>query len=623
MLWNSIIIIAIVIALVGIVLYYRAQLQKSIDEEELESQFSLSHLQDEIAKVFAETQKENLTEMNYSRKELEAAQRKKRDLRVNLKNASFGDPSAKRYIKSLIKSILQDEAYGIDQDTINSVIPFNQRASLSTRDKIDILFYLYRIEAGDNGFAKLVADYHLDEPKNITLYEESKGALKYNITAEDIDYVFEDKMSEKTLTYNDKLEIITQRIFADYTGFGPIDSLYDFSVDEIQGGVNGYAKGFLEIKPSQMDDAFEYSYESIWVVFKGRNIKLGCMTFGSQEELVRVSKNIYKFQTSHALSRNEGHITATMRDGSRISVARPPECNSWAFCLRKFDTVGKAPTVRELFPEEKQHNNIIIETLLMYAIYSQLSLIVTGQMGDGKTTTLRSIMSFIPSEKSIRVYELAAELNVQASFPQRNIASFATTETSTLQDLYNFGKKFSANVSVVSEIASAEMGVVAIESGRVGSENMLSTHHATTTENLISAITDNMTSAGGYSDVKAAEEVVVNTINLDVHMARSGGMRYIERITEIRPITDRRYPTEIYNGKDATSADTLEYYRRSTDRKSFEAVDICRFSLEDNSYHMVNPFSDAMYNKMLSKLSGANRENFINDMNVLYQMIGR
>lgn len=621
MIWNTLGILLIIGALIGVFFWYKKQLSKEIEEEEYESQFSLSHLTQEIAKVFADTQKENLTELNLSRSELQARQEQKRLLRQNLKNASYGDPSAKKYIKSMIKSILQDEVYGINTETINAVIPFNMPHSLDTRAKLDILLHIYALEYDEFGFEQMVKDYDLDKPKDITLQEEIKGALRYKITEEDIDMVFDDVMQTVTLTYDDKLEIITQRIFADYKGFGIIDQLFDFAIDEIQGGMNGFSKGFLEAKQSQRDEYFEYTYESIWIVFKGRNIKMACMSFGTQEELVRVAKNIYKFQTAHALSRSEGHVVATMRDGSRVAVTRPPECDSWSFCVRKFDTVGKAPTVQELFPEEEQHNSAIIETLLMYLVYSQFSILFTGGMGDGKTTTLRTATGFIPSEKAIRVYELSAELNAQASFAQRNIKSFATTETASLQDLYNFGKKFSANVSIVSEIASAEGGVVAIESGRVGSEQLLSTHHGTTTENTISSITDNLTSAGGYSDEKAAEEVVVHVINFDVHMARANGMRFIERITEVRPIEDRRYPSEKGNLEIAGKEDTREYYARQTDRKSYEAVDIVRFSLEDNSYHMVNKLSDNHYNRIINKLMGSTREQFINDMNVLYSMI--
>lgn len=621
MIYNVIGILAIVLVLLLIVMYYKKELDKAPEEEEIESVFTISYLTNAVAKAFADSQKENLKEMNLSKRELEAEQRKKHDLRSNLKSAAHGDPKAKKYVKSFIKSILQDEAFGITPETINSVIPFNQPNHLDIRSKVDIIFHIYYNEYNDMGFSKLMKDYGLNRPKDFTIEEEMKGKVRYNFTKEDAEYVYNDLMQTHTLSYDDKLEIVTQRIFADYKGFGVIDMLFDFSLDEIEGGVNGIAKGFLEIKKKDMSEDFEYTYESVYVVYKGVNIKMGCMSFGSQSELVRVCKNIYKFQTAHALSRSQGHVVATMRDGSRVAVTRPPEANSWSFCVRKFDSVSSTPTPQELLALQK--NSVIPINLTKWIMHTQRSTVITGGMGTGKTTYLKSTIGYIPSEKNLRVYELSPELNLQNSFPQRNIASFAVTESTTMQQLYDFGKKFNANVNIIGETASAEMGVISVESARVGSEQAITTHHATTTENFVTALRDNLTTAGGYSDETAAEEVVVNAFNFDIHMGRIGGTRFVERITEIIPIRDRRYPAEKTNASQASPEDTLEYYKRSTDRKSYTTRDVCVYRPEDNSYHMVNKISDGLYQIMCDRLSGSAYESFVSDMGTLYSTIGQ
>jgi len=618
MIYDVIGITAIILVLLVIVLYYKSALDKDPEEEDIESIYTLSYLTNAVAKAFADSQKKNLKEMNLSKRELEAEKRKKQELRTNLKNAAYGDPNAKKYVKSFIKSILQDEAFGINPETINSVIPFNQPRNLDTRSKVDILFHIYYNEYGDIGFQKMVLEYGLNKPKPITREEEKRGKIKYNITREDIEAVYDDVMNKYTLSYDDKLEIVTQRIFADYKGFGVIDMLFDFSIDEVEGGVNGIAKGFLEIKNKHEIEGFEYTYDSIYIVFKGVNIKMGCMSFGSQSELVRVCKNIYKFQTAHALSRNQGHVVATMRDGSRVAVARPPEANSWTFCVRKFDSVSTTPTLEELFP---QKNSVIPITIIKHIMYTQRSIFITGGMGTGKTTTLKGAVGYIPSEKNIRLFEISPELNLQNSFPQRNIVSFSVTESTTMQQLYDFGKKFNANVNIVSETASAEMGVITIESGRVGSEQAITTHHGTTTDNTITAFRDNLTTAGGYSDEAAAEEVVVNAFNFDIHMGRIGSDRFIERITEIIPIRDRRYPAEKNVDAAFSDKDTLEYYKRSTDRKSYEVRDVCVYDPESKTYIMKNPISEGLFQIMCDKLTDEAREVFIQDMQTLNSTI--
>ena len=617
MLSNIIIILLIILAVLGIVIFYKNKLESQVEDEEKENVYSLSYLTSAVAQAFADTQKENLKEMNLSKNELEAEQRKKHELRQALKNAAYGDANAKNYVESFIKSILQDEAYGVDTQTIDQIIPFNNPRMMSVREKVDVVLYLYAKQYGSAGFERMMIDNGLNLPKPVTMEEERQGAMKYDVTAEDMDRIFMDLAGKHALSYADKLQIVTERIFADYKGFGVIEPLFYFSIDEIEGGVGGIAKTFVD-DAQAASGKIPYSYEYVSVVFKGINMRLSCMSFGSQAELIRICRNIYKFQTSSALTRNNGHVVATMKDGSRVSVSRPPEAGSWSFCVRKFDTVSTTPTPEELL--KGQERNMIPIVLTKWIMYTQRSVFVTGGMGTGKTTWLKSVIGYIPSEKNLRVYELSPELNLQKSFPFRNIASFSVTESTTMQDLYDFGKKFNANVNIIGETASAAMGVITVESARVGSEQALSTHHATTTENLVTAIRDNLTSAGGYSDEAAAEEVVINAFNFDIHMGRIGKTRFVERITEIVPIRDRRYPSEIAGSDQATARDTLENYKRMTDRKSYRTVNICEFDPKTNSYVMKNMISDELMEIMYNKLDERNQAAFVHDMNLLSQI---
>ncbi len=617
MLSNIIIILVIILVVLGIVIYYKNKLESQVEEEETESVYSLSYLTNAVAQAFADTQKVNLKEMNLSKNELEAEQRKKHELRQALKNAAYGDSSAKRYVCSFIRSILQDEAYGVDSTNIDQIIPFGNPRAMSLREKVDVVLYFYQKHYGVAGFERMMIDNGLNLPKPVTMEQERQGAMKYDVTAEDMDRIFMEIAGKHAMSYDDKLQIVTERIFADYKGFGVIEPLIYFAIDEIEGGVGGIAKTFVADAQAARGEV-PYSYEYVSIVFKGINMRMSCMSFGSQAELIRICRNIYKFQTASALTRNNGHVVATMKDGSRVSVSRPPEAGSWSFCLRKFDTVSTTPMPEELL--KGQENNLIPIVLSKWIMYTQRSVFITGGMGSGKTTWLKSIIGYIPSEKNLRVYELSPELNLQKSFPFRNIASFAVTESTSMQDLYDFGKKFNANVNIIGETASAAMGVITVESARVGSEQAISTHHATTTENLITAIRDNLTSAGGYSDEAAAEEVVVSAFNFDIHMAKSGKTRFIERITEVVPIRDRRYPSEIENNQSATAKDTLDYYKRMTDRKSYKTVNICEFDPKTNSYVMKNMISTELMEIMYNKLDERNQAAFVHDMQVLSQI---
>lgn len=615
---NLLLIMAIIAACIGVVIYYINALKKASDEIEYESIYSLKYLTDGVAKVFADTQKTNLKEQNLSKRELEAEMRKKLELRRNLKTAAFGDKNAKTFAMSFIKEIIQSKNFDINSGTIDYVIPFNNISALDIRNKTDIIFYLYQRQFGGDGFKHFMQDYSLKNPKPISEEEEEDGALMYEITKEDIENIFAEIYRSAQLSFDDKLEIVARRIFADYKGFGPIDTLYEFSMDEIDCGVSGVAKGTYDLKKEMMTDDFEYSFHSIYVVYSGLNIKLSCMSFGTQEELVRICQNVYKYSAPYALSRRKGFVVGTMKDGSRIAVARPPVSSSWCFFLRKFDsTPSLAPTA--LLKDDRAWIPITVSKWIMKATRTMM---ITGGMGTGKTTWLKSIIRYIPSGKNLRVYEISPELNLQFTYPKRNIVAFSTTESISMQSLYDFGKKANANVNIVGESASAEMGVIFIQSATVGSEQALGTHHAKTAEDLVLSLRDNLTTAGGYSSEKVAEEVVAKCVNFNTHMGREKDHRFMERITEIIPIRDRRYPSDMNADMKAAGAeDTKEYYRRQTDRRTFTVQNIVEY--RRGQYHMVRPISEEMKMEMRSRLSEEDEKLFLQDMALLESYIGR
>ena len=145
---------------------------------------------------------------------------------------------------------------------------FNDPELLTNREKADIIFYVFFNEYGNQGFNKLMKKYRIHWRKEITPEEEERGALSHEFSTADLNRVFDDIYPTLNLTYDEKLDIITERIFADYKGFGPIDALFDFAIDEIDCGVNGIMKGEYDIKTDDIKD-LEYSYKSIYVVYKG------------------------------------------------------------------------------------------------------------------------------------------------------------------------------------------------------------------------------------------------------------------------------------------------------------------------------------------------------------------
>jgi len=597
---NYIIIIALMAAVIAGLFFYVKHIDKAPEEDEEDNPFTEEHMVAGVSKVFAMQLKQNLKEMNLSRKELELLNKNKASLRFSLKEAAYGNRGAKNFIKDYIRDIIRtNKEFGINEQTVNNVIPFNDPIKLKTKDKFEIVLYLYNKENKENGFTMMIDDYKINQP------HYSKEGEYFEITDEDVDRIYKDMMQSVILTYEDKLEILSQRIFEQYKGFGAVDMLFDSVIDEIDCGVSGIPKDSYDIRGIMKNmKNMEYSYESIWIVYHGVNIKMSCMSLGSQNELVRVCQNIYKFNAPESLSRRNGAVVSTMKDGSRILVVRPPFADSWAFFARKFDsTPSIAPEA--LFNDEGSWQVILA---LKWIVMTQCNFLITGDQGCGKTTTLKSILRFIPRYLTLRIQEKAFEMNLRYVYPERSIVTFQETATISMQEGLNYQKKSNGSVNVFGEIASAEASGEYLQTCRVASLQGIGTHHGKTVRDVIRA----------FAIDGETEETVSQTINFDVHMNNAAGHRYCQRITEIIPIRDRRYPSEITPGmnvEEDLKIDTIEYQKRMTDRQVFKENDIVVY--DHGKYVFKNMFSEEMMEIMRRKLSSKYIPEFEKDMAAL------
>lgn len=611
-------LIIIVIILCGVAYfgykYYMSLSDVRDDDYFLDDYTDLNTLKDKISREFAGMLKDNFREKNMSKKQLEMKQKSKAALRKSLKEAAYGNASAKRNIKLYIKNMLLDPDMnlGIDEESIDSVIPFGKHDELKSQDKFEILLYiaynLMKDENGQpykqNGFARIIKDYRLTDPIIVN------GERMYDFNNERLDYVFEDVIKNYELTFNDKLEILSQRIFEMYKGFGVADMLFDTGIDEVDAGLSGVPKDGYEITTSAKN--LTYTYQSIWIMVGGIKLRMSCLSFGSQEELVRVTNNIYKYGANKVLSRKTGYVVSTMKNGSRIVTFRPPFGNTYGFLARKFDST---PSIA---PEDliKGNNAIIALTLIKWLIKGQRNIGITGAQGTGKSTMLKSLIRYIDPSFSLRIQEISAELNLNYAYPYRNIISFQETESIKSQEGLNFQKKTSGDVNIIGEVAEAAQANFVVQTAMVASLFAMFTHHAKTAYDFVMAIANNLLDpeCGIYREKKEAVEMAAKILNIDIHLENRKGHRYLERITEIIPIQEMEYPSDVDPNK-KHEADELEYFKRQTDRKMFEERDLVRYV--NGEFVLVHLPSKAMVEDIKKKLTLEEEKEFIEDLKMI------
>ena len=613
---TNLILMAIVIGVaVAIVHKFITNKQKQEVEEQIQvddATYTLSTMTEFVKKRLDEITKINLYDIGLSEEELKRRKNKKYELKKALKGCTYGDVNDKKYIKELIYDMLYNE-YGVDEINVSKAIPFDVPSLLTAQDKFDIILYMYKSEFGYEALSEIIKKYKLDELK----YVAGESKPSYVITPEEISDIYEKE--NFALTFQDKLSIVVQRIYQHYKGYSSIDEIRDMNIDGISGGVSGLPESFLS-QVAQTDGDYlgqivehkvPRACDSIWIMFRGKSIRLAFLSFGTEAELKRVCQNIYKFNNPGQLSDTNGYKINEMKDGSRIVVVRPSMSETWAFFVRKFDV--KRATLEQIVKFPGKDETI---DLLKYLVKGARIISLTGEQGCGKTTMLMAMIENIYETMNLRITETAFELHLRKIYPTRNILSMRETETISGQACLDVQKKTDGSVNIIGEVATDPVASWMIQSAQVASKFTLFTHHAKTFPDLVTALRNSMLRAGVFKDERTAEEQVVQVLNFDIHLVKDfRGRRYIERITECIPVEDRTEYTFDYR-KEKTTEKKIEkfmdnatmFFTKTTNRELYQYRNILEY--HDGTYVLTNPISEENIKAMLNNMDDTDAEEF-------------
>lgn len=614
----NIALISFIILACSFLLYLKfssMKVERKKPQEFDERKFKINEIQDFVKKALNEITNSNLYDLGLSEEEFRRQARKRAELKRALKECSFGDVHEKAYVKSFIYDLLL-QSYGFNEQNINLVIPFDNSDLLTSQDKFEILLHVLQKKYKYNSINYLFKKHNLDELKTVLEGEDSPS---YIVTPEDINTAYHKEI--KALSFEDKLWIIVQRVYQHYKGFGCIDDIRDQNIDGVSGGVNGVPASSVyfgedgDIYTEQMGKiSIPKDYDSVWLFFKGKSIYLSFLSFGSELELKRVAQNIYKYNNPGQLTEVNGYKVNEMKDGSRVVVVRPTMSESWAFFVRKFDIPNAS--LEHLIDDEKYGNAEMVRQLLAFLMKGCRITAITGAQGAGKTTLMMAMVKHISPTLPLRIQEMAFELHLRRIYPLRNILSFRETDTVSGQQGLDLQKKTDGSVNILGEVASDPVAAWLIQMAQVASLFTIFSHHAKTFPLLIESLRNSLLKERIFSDEKMAELQVVRVINFDVHVVRDyGGNRYIERITECIPLaTSEDYPVEFSEAQSFKEifklfAQTMtEYFRRQTDRKTYEYRDIVRYV--DGKYVWANDISESNCAEMKRHMSDSDQRIF-------------
>ena len=567
-------------------------------------QYSLEAMTGFVKETLHQMTHSQLSDLGLHEEEYRRRLSKRSELRLALKGCVSGNVSDKQYVKQFLKDLLVN-SLKLNESNINIAISFDKHESLTTQDQFEIILYLYKQQYQDEALSKMLEIYGLSTPRVIQEYGDD---AVYAVTAEDIAYIYENEI--RSLTLEEKLDIVVQRIYQQYKGFSVVDEIRDQRIDGVSGGVSGML-GDASVLPFRADhysaDWRDSDFgspvsecESVWVFYRGVSIHMGFLSFGNVRELKRVCQNIYKYNHPGQLSEASGYKVNEMKDGSRVVVVRPPFAESWAFFVRKFD-VSSTTLDRLITGSDAEIPN----GLLQYLMKGSRITAITGAQGSGKTTLLMAMVRHIYASYTLRVQEMAFELHLRKIYSRRNILSFRETEHISGQDGLDLQKKTDGTVNILGEVASDEVAAWMIQMSQVASLFTVFTHHAKTFKDLVLSLRNSLLKTGMFRQEDIAEQQVVSVINFDVHLKRDPfGNRYIERITECIPSDKDPFPDRFPQENMDSTLDmarkyielSSEHFRRQNSTNTYISRNVVEY--RDGRYYAVEPLSERSVREM-------------------------
>lgn len=534
--------------------------------------------------------------------------KRRKKLKAQEKNAIKMAPNGVRDAKLMVKGMIRTWVLlNLPMERVRQFLGIDEESEPTHNIMFEILMYRYQKEYKQDAFSAWMDKNHFADPKPAVGIVR-RGAQAYYVTKSELENSYYAEDIE--LSDEEAVDVLVTKMYSDYLGWGPFDTLGEMNINGYNIGVSGALVNNMKLDNDKNPDAISEATNSLWVYYRSNYIHLQFIEFGNLAEISRITQLLIRWGNPGPLTKKNGYKINTMHDQSRILAIRPDAGESWGVFVRKLALDFKSP--EELIIKKGYKNAEVAAKLIEYLMVAQITIAVTGRQGSGKTTLMKAIMGYLPPDWNLRVLEAAPELYLRETYPNREIYSVQETATLSMEELQDAFKKSDATVTIIGEVATDPVSARMIQLAMTGSLMTIFSHHANTAKDLVLTLRNSLVNAGGFSNMQTAEKQVTDVLKLNIHLGFEEGYRFIKRITEIYQF-EEGVPYPEYDPSDpAKSTYDLqkEYYYRQTDRISFDSHDVLYFDLENKEYKIGEHFSDYLYHRIYEALPAADKKGF-------------
>jgi len=347
---------------------------------------------------------------------------------------------------------------------------------------------------------------------NLTVLEKlPREELVKQVTA----YVAVYVRAEKISLNQRELEIFTDEIIDEMTGYGPIEPLLkDPTVTDIL--INTHKLCFVE--------RFGKLHETK-------------VHFKDEAHLLRIIGKIVA-GVGRRIDESSPMVDARLPDGSRVNVAiKPIAIDGPLVSIRKF--AERALSMERLVEVGTIRPPIV--DVLRAAVRGRVSLIISGGTGSGKTTMLNALSSYIPPDERLITIEDAAELQLQ----QIHVGRLETRPPNAegrgeirQRELVKNALRMRPDRIIIGECRGEEAFDM-LQAMNTGHEGSMTTVHANSPRDALKRLEQMVTMAGMTSTVGSIRSQIASAITVVMQLQRlPDGKRRVVSVSEITGMED-------------------------------------------------------------------------------------
>jgi pilus assembly protein CpaF len=315
---------------------------------------------------------------------------------------------------------------------------------------------------------------------------------------------------ERVLLNGTEKDKITKELLDEVFGLGPLEPL---------------------LSDPTISDILVNSSDMIFIERRGKLQRVD-VKFRDDRHLMQIIDRIVA-AVGRRIDESSPMVDARLADGSRVNAIIPPlALDGPSLSIRRF---GTSPLMAEKLIELKSLSPEMLE-ILMAAVKSRISILISGGTGAGKTTFLNMLSRYIPESERLVTIEDAAELQLE----QQNIVRLETRPPNVegagairQRQLLINSLRMRPDRIILGEVRGEEAFDM-LQAMNTGHEGSMATIHANTCRDAIARLESMVAMANFSLPDKAVRQQIAAAIGIVVQVSRmSDGTRKVTNIAEI------------------------------------------------------------------------------------------